>query len=169
MRRTPDQRFENLYIPEPNTGCFLWIGGLAKGYGRFSVGGHTGRASHYAWERVNGPVPRGMWVCHKCDNPPCVNPAHLFIGTASDNQRDSVAKGRHCSSSKKACPRGHAYTEGNTTINSEGRRVCRTCSRIKDANRSEEQRARQNAARKRRHHAAAQFAALAARGGDDGK
>ena len=158
---TPDQRFENLYLPEPNGGCFLWIGSCAKGYGRFSVGGHLIKATRYAWEQANGPIPNGMLVCHRCDNPPCVNPRHLFIGSMLDNMRDQGAKGRNYWKNKTECKHGHPYTEGNTGVKRNGKRFCRTCDRIKDANRSDEQRARQNAGRKLRHHRAA----LAARKG----
>jgi hypothetical protein len=89
------------YIPEPNTGCWLWIGssfGPGK-YGQMYRRGEGGRVrmigAHRAfWERENGPVPVGMYVCHRCDTPPCVNTSHLFLGTARDNNRDMVAKGR---------------------------------------------------------------------------
>ena len=84
-------RFDRLYIPEPNSGCWIWIGpSVGNGYGAF-----CGTYAHrVAWELAYDRTPEGLFVCHKCDAPPCVNPRHLFLGTAKDNQGDSVAKGR---------------------------------------------------------------------------
>jgi hypothetical protein len=64
------------------------------GYGMFNVGGRQLRAHRVAWELVNGPIPPGMDLCHRCDNPPCCNVDHLFVGTRSDNMRDASSKGR---------------------------------------------------------------------------
>jgi hypothetical protein len=72
-------------------GCWIWkTRKNPGGYGTIGVK----LAHRVAWELTNGKIPQGMDVCHHCDNPPCVNPAHLFIGTASDNLLDCVAKGR---------------------------------------------------------------------------
>lgn len=83
-----------------DAGCFEWQGARMaiingrQGYGRLRVDGVERYAHRYAWESVNGPIPEGMFVCHACDNPPCINPAHLFLGTQADNNRDRIAKGR---------------------------------------------------------------------------
>lgn len=84
--------------------CWLWLASTnASGYGQFSVGGRCGRpelAHRIAWMVANGPIPVGLCVLHNCpggDNPACVNPAHLWLGTRRDNSRDMDAKGRRVS------------------------------------------------------------------------
>lgn len=93
---TPAERFLGLLPDRPETGCWEWLGARANGgYGLFAVQNPRRITAHrYSWELHNGPIPAGMHVLHHCDNPPCVNPAHLFLGTASDNMRDMLAKGR---------------------------------------------------------------------------
>lgn len=91
------ERFERHYIPEPNSGCWLWIGCCDHvGYGHFKMG--TGcspsKAHRVVWELYCGPIPRGLCVLHKCDMPPCVNPEHLFLGTHADNAADRGRKHR---------------------------------------------------------------------------
>lgn len=82
-------------IPEPNSGCVLWLGTLNDdGYGRMRWGGRQSMAHRLAWTVAVGPIPDGMEVCHKCDVPACINPAHLFLGTHSTNMTDMKAKGR---------------------------------------------------------------------------
>ncbi len=76
----------------------------------------------------------GMDACHTCDNPPCCNPVHIQPGTASDNSRDMVAKGRQVNheSLKTHCKRGHPFDEANTYLTPNGRRCCRSCVRFMD-------------------------------------
>ena len=91
-----ERRLQN-YIPEPNSGCWLWAGRLCGGgYGSLKVDGRRCQAHRASWEFHIGPIPAGLLACHKCDNPPCINPSHIFLGTHRDNLRDMVAKGRVC-------------------------------------------------------------------------
>jgi hypothetical protein len=80
-------------VEKLSTGCWEWSGfrNLARG----GYGYVEGRRAHrVAWELANGPIPEGLHVCHRCDNPPCCNPSHLWLGTDLDNARDKIAKRR---------------------------------------------------------------------------
>jgi hypothetical protein len=82
--------------------CWEWTASLVTGgYGGFSVRRRQTRAHRYSWEETNGPVPSGLFVLHRCDNPPCVRPSHLFLGTIQDNVDDMMAKGRQVSVSRR--------------------------------------------------------------------
>lgn len=81
---------------DPDTGCWFWTGAAgAQGYGFIKrKDGAQLRAHRVAYELVHDPIPDGLQACHRCDNPRCVRPSHLFLGTAKDNAADMVAKGR---------------------------------------------------------------------------
>lgn len=88
-------RFENGYVVNENTGCWEWVHAKTiEGYGHFGFFGKRGKAHRFSWELYNGKIPKGILVCHSCDNPSCVNPEHLWLGTDADNARDKVAKNR---------------------------------------------------------------------------
>lgn len=75
-------------------GCWVWIACKTSGYGMFSLNGKNVLAHRIAYEELVGPIPDGLFVCHHCDNPSCVNPDHLFTGTVQDNVFDMMKKGR---------------------------------------------------------------------------
>lgn len=74
--------------------CWIWTGSKSGGYGNTAVNGKAQRVHRIMWTLYNGPIPKGMCVLHRCDNPPCVRPDHLFLGTKMDNVSDMIAKGR---------------------------------------------------------------------------
>lgn len=130
-------------VDKPDDACWPWNAGTDDdGYGKFAVGlgGHRQRhirAHRFAYETFVGLIPDGMVVCHRCDNPPCVRPDHLFLGTPLDNNADKVSKGRHARvwgtplsrSQQTKCKNDHPFNEANTYVDARGYRSCRACRR----------------------------------------
>ena len=134
---TVQERIESKIEKNPS-GCWLWMGCVnGSGYGSISVSSEkTGQFVHrVVWELVNGPIPKGMHVCHTCDVRACANPDHLFLGSRSTNMKDSVKKKRHIYSKRTKCKNGHlldgnSYTRSDCVV--EGRR-CKTCASLSGA------------------------------------
>lgn len=114
------------------TGCLEYQGARhRKGHGYFCFNGKRTYAHRVSFFLANGTWPK-LFVIHSCDNPPCVNPAHLREGTHMDNMRDMVKRGRNWNpgAHKTSCPNGHEYSAGNTGIRTTGGRYCRSCQRL---------------------------------------
>lgn len=147
IERIPlSKRFWERIIRRGDNECWGWSGSCQEwGYGQLwdsdknrNIGAHR-----VSYEIHFGPIPVGMFVCHHCDNPPCCNPKHLFLGTTQDNTADCVSKGRHhlpvngqVNKAKTHCVHGHEFTPNNTyvyaTKNGVGR-SCRTCALLRGA------------------------------------
>ena len=120
---------------EKTDSCWLWTGyrnpvGPKGNYGiiRSDTKRTMIKAHRASWEIHNGPIPDDACVLHKCDNPPCVNPDHLFLGTQRSNWYDMLEKRRHYKHNWTHCKRGHAFSE-HGRIRKDGSRTCKVCER----------------------------------------
>lgn len=123
--------------------CWEWQGARsASGHGRFRIptdvslddAGHVRGTHRVAYWLDRGEWPGDLVVRHSCDNPPCVNPAHLLLGTHADNVRDKMERGRqplNQNARKTHCLRGHEFNPENSVVDCLGRRVCLICRRIR--------------------------------------
>lgn len=75
--------------------CWIWTGSNTRGYGVMAMNGAMYRVHRFSWELHNGPIPKGLMVCHRCDNPSCVRPDHLYAGSAKQNMHDCLSRGRY--------------------------------------------------------------------------
>lgn len=111
--------------------CLVWNAAHnVEGYGRFHYEKKFWMAHRLAYQIKFGDIPNGMQVLHMCDNPPCINVNHLFLGDNADNVADKVSKERQARNYKTHCKNGHEYTEENTFVRKQGWKECRTCIRF---------------------------------------
>lgn len=136
-RMTPESFWERVDRSSGTHGCWPWVGKhfAPGGYGRIRFCGTKFRTHRLAMI-LSGVDVEGYLVCHRCDNPCCCNPSHLFLGTHKDNAKDCSQKRRNPNNRKDYCPKGHPYNEENTYIywdkkNEWNSRQCRSCARIR--------------------------------------
>jgi hypothetical protein len=118
--------------PPDEHGCRLFkLSRTNKGYGSMRWNGRQRPAHRVSYELAFGPIPAGMMICHHCDVRNCIEPTHLFVGTALDNMRDKIKKGRAVYTPKQDfCLRGHPYAGDNIYTDKNGERSCRECRSI---------------------------------------
>lgn len=137
-------------VAKLDSGCWEWQGARnhTGGYGVTCRDGKNIMAHRASWELHRGPVPPGLFVLHHCDNPPCVNPDHLYVGTKSDNGKDAFNRGQITvlhqlwkrNKNKTYCAQGHLRTPKSTYVSPSGNRSCWICrtarNRVKNVVRS---------------------------------
>lgn len=129
MNATLRERIESRLALDPQTGCLLWPGAKANGYGQIKAGSRIAYVHRVMWELEHGPIPPGLVIDHVktlgCTHRHCANVAHLELVTTAENNRRAA---------REQCKRGHLFDEANTRLYADKRRpqvrrICRTCSR----------------------------------------
>ncbi len=128
-KRSVSDRFDTQYVPEPNTGCWLWTGSLdAKGYGHIHIMVRGAALAHrVSWERHRGPIPDGMVIDHLCRVRSCVNPDHLRVVTPRVNVLENSLSLPAMQVRRNACKYGHPYEGANVAFTKHGARRCKVC------------------------------------------
>jgi len=130
FNRSIEHRFWEKVMPEPNSGCWIWLDSLIqRGYGQLRVNGKGLRAHRIAHELLKGPIPSKLTIDHLCRNHWCVNPDHLEAVT----QKENILRGTNqiaINAKQTHCSKGHEFSFLNTYISKKGHRFCRECNRI---------------------------------------
>lgn len=116
--------------------CWIWMGWKDKdGYGGLTINKKQWRAHRWIYQHINGPIKKGLFICHRCDNPSCVNPEHLFEASHTENMLDSIKKGRHSrqilAKTRTHCKHGHEAIPENLVKLTSGVKSCLLCHRKK--------------------------------------
>ena len=128
MRLTQDERFYSRF--QKGAGCWNWTGSKNSwGYGCIRYNQKNDGAHRVAWILKYGKIPKGLCVLHRCDNPACVRPDHLFLGTQMDNMQDRKKKGKYNVPEMAICKRGHKINEKSDLYITAGQSNCRKCYR----------------------------------------
>jgi hypothetical protein len=143
--RTPPPRLSRTFdqFIDKTGDCWVWTGPTnRKGYGWWSGNGERGLAHRISLARTSPPSSPALFACHHCDNPPCVNPAHLYWGTVRDNARDVVERGGAWNKGLRVaiCKRGHEIA-GENVRQTGGRDICRACDNMRSRERQRRYRA----------------------------